>query len=255
MSRWFVVLLAVGLPISSAWGQSYTGFVIEGQHNIYGAGFGDAPQPAGGGGGLPPPVATIGLPGPLYLTFTSVTGTVQCFGSAAPNGPDGGTEAGGVTNLTPHRDISGILHSNRTMFLVGVFRDSSPGSPSGPAPASLSYSDPENFLTAAPLLNQIFFIGDGRTDDTNQIQTFEVPAGATRLFLGFADGAAFTGFPGFYDDNSGSFTADFEFSPIPEPSLVTLTALGGAGCILSHRNRKRAARVGVALPLSSRLNR
>lgn len=243
MGRWVLVLLAVGLPVGTAWGQSYTGFVIQGQHNIYGSGFGDAPDPGGGGGGLPPPVATIGLPGPLYLTFSSVTGSVQCFSSAAPNGPDGGTEAGGTTNLTSHRDISGIQHSNRTMFLVGVFRDSSPGSPSGPAPSSLSYSDPENFLTAAPLLNQIFFIGDGRTDDTNEIQTFLVPAGATRLFLGFADGFAFTGSPGFYDDNSGSLTADFAFSPIPEPSLVGLTALAGAGCVLGYRRRTRDGKV------------
>src|SRR5262245_17584697 len=117
-----VVLLSWLLPVA-AQAQSYNGFIITGQMNIYGAGFGDAPAPGGGVGGQTPPVAAITIPGPVQLTFSSVTGTVQCAVPEPFNGPDGGTAAGGVTNILAFRDLSGIIHSNRTMFLAGVFRD------------------------------------------------------------------------------------------------------------------------------------
>ncbi|MBL8823970.1 MAG: PEP-CTERM sorting domain-containing protein [Planctomycetia bacterium] len=159
------------------------------------------------------------------------------------NGPDGGTAAGGVTNLFPHRDLSGIIHSNRTMFLVGVFRDSAGGNPAGTPPASLGFSDPENFGVLAPQLNQLFFVGDGRTDNTNDIQSFLVPTGATRLFLGFADGNSFIGFPGHYSDNSGQLVADFAFTAVPEPSTYALIgiALGGTASYSWRRRRQQLA--------------
>lgn len=241
--RLTTLLLAASVALVSGdtgWAQSYTGFAVTGQNNIYGAGFGDAPAPGGGTGGTAPPVAAIGLPGPLQLTFSAVTGTVQCSVSDPFNGPDGGTGAGGVTNLLPFRDISGLVHSNRTMFLVGVFRDNSPGAPGGPAPGSLAFSDPENFTALAPQLNQLFFIGDGRTDNTNTVQTFLVPTGATRLFLGFADGFGFTGLPGHYSDNSGQVVADFAFTPIPEPSALALVGLAsGLGLVARSRHWRR----------------
>ncbi len=223
-----------------AYGQSYTGVTISAAANIYGAGFDDAPAPGGGTGGLPPIVAAITIPDPVKLTFSSVTGLVRCSVSDPLNGPDGGTGAGGVTNMESFRDVSGLIHSNRTMFLVGVFRDSNAGSPGGTPPVRLGFSDPENFLTLSPLLNQMFFIGDGRTDDTNAVQTFFVPAGATRLYLGFADGFSFTGFPGHYGDNTGELVADFEFTPVPEPA-VSLTAAGiflGGWVLHRRRNAK-----------------
>jgi hypothetical protein len=36
-----------------------------------------------------------------------------------------------------------------------------------------------------------------------------VPAGATRLYLGFVDAFSFHGAPGYHDDNSGSLEATF----------------------------------------------
>jgi hypothetical protein len=61
-----------------------------------------------------------------------------------------------------------------------------------------------NFSTLSPGLGQVFFIGDGVTDDS-VVQTFVAPSGTTRLFLGIPDGGAFWGDPGFYEDNDGSF--------------------------------------------------
>ena len=43
-----------------------------------------------------------------------------------------------------------------------------------------------DFTVLKPELNQPFFIGDGRTSDGKQ-QRFEIPAGATRIFLGVMD--------------------------------------------------------------------
>ncbi len=52
----------------------------------------------------------------------------------------------------------------------------------------------------SPFLKQVFFIGDGLTGNgTGAAQQFIVPAGATRLFLGPADGTGWV-------NNSGAFT-------------------------------------------------
>jgi hypothetical protein len=60
----------------------------------------------------------------------------------------------------------------------------------------------------------IFFIGDGLTSDSNagffdgEQQSFIVPSGATRLFLGTVDGE------GWYN-NTGSFSVDTSISSKP----------------------------------------
>jgi hypothetical protein len=65
-------------------------------------------------------------------------------------------------------------------------------------------------------LGQVFFIGDGLTNDGVR-QIFKVPANATRLFLGVADGMGFVGRPGAYEDNDGSFQVEIE-----QPTVITL---------------------------------
>jgi hypothetical protein len=232
--------VAIGSPAAD--GQTYSGFAIDGRANIFGAGFGDAPAPGGGSGGLPPPVADITLPGPVVLRFSSVTGLVRSAVPEPQNGPDGGTSSTGTTDILSHRDVSGIVHPNRTLFLVGVFRDAGAAAPGGPAPARLSFGDPENFLTLSPQVNQTFFIGDGLTDDTAAVQTFVAPPGATRLFLGFEDAFDFgnpSAAPGHYGDNSGEFTADFAFTPVPEPAALALVVAPAA--LACRRRRRRPA--------------
>jgi hypothetical protein len=100
----------------------------------------------------------------------------------------------------------------------------------------LSTSDP-NF---SPALDQVFFIGDGLTGTgTGQEQTFNVPTGADRLYLGFAD--SFDSVPSFYADDVGSLTATFEITTAaPEPTygfLVTAALFLG---VWLYRRKFRA---------------
>ena len=77
--------------------------------------------------------------------------------------------------------------------------------PAGSGPPVLNFTGRENFLTLSPLLFQTFFIGNGLSGATT-LQKFFVPAGATRLFLGIADGCILAGGPpGCYNDNQGAF--------------------------------------------------
>jgi hypothetical protein len=88
------------------------------------------------------------------------------------------------------------------MFLVGVFTNDSAAAE--PGPPRLDATSSENLK---PKLFQTFFIGAGKGKE------FEVPPTATRLYLGFADAASFTGAPGAYDDNVGDLTAMFSIAP------------------------------------------
>ncbi|MCX7431620.1 MAG: hypothetical protein NTY17_11565 [Planctomycetia bacterium] len=86
----------------------------------------------------------------------------------------------------------------RVMYLAGVFLTDN--APTAPAPASLDFSSTAlgtSFSELSPLLQQTFYIGDGLTGEgTGSVQTFWVPDGATRLFLGIVDGAFFGDVPG-----------------------------------------------------------
>ena len=81
------------------------------------------------------------------------------------------------------------------MFLVGVFLGDSP--PKRPAPQRLDFTETEQFDVIAPPIGQTFFIGDGKG------RSYRVPRGATRLFVGFADGFFYQGAPGWYGNNAG----------------------------------------------------
>jgi Flp pilus assembly protein TadG len=135
----------------------------------------------------------------------SFTGNATYLPGKATNGPDGnlsrniyngwytGFNTGhenGMSNLTA--PIAGV---------VGVFLNDSRPDTQGALPPDLDFSTPESrdFSTLSPKLRQPFFIGDGLREDGSTVQTFVVPSGATRLYIGIMDGQQWT-------DNSGSFT-------------------------------------------------
>lgn len=167
---------------------------VSAQANIFGAGRRVAPAPGGGGGGLLPPVYRFSARGGQVVTFPTVTGRISASASL-PLFDANGTRAA-TTDIRSFAGISGIEDRTRTFFLVGVFMDSAPAHP--PAPPRLDFTGAEGFTPLAPQLNQTFYIGDGKG------HSYEVPARATRLFLGFADAPRGHGAPGWYSDNRGS---------------------------------------------------
>jgi hypothetical protein len=173
---------------------------IDAKSNVFAVGEGGLDT---NGGGVAAPSVTFEPRAGQVLTFSNVAGRASCCsGGEEFNDADGGTFAGGVTDVESAGGISGITHPNKTMFLVGVFTDNTRATP--PGPARLNANDPNN---SSPKLYQTFFIGTGKG------KQIEVPPTATRLYLGFADGYNFTGAPGSYDDNVGELVATFSIRP------------------------------------------
>lgn len=218
--------------------------VVSGLANIFGAGHGGAaatPSPDGGGGGIAPPSFDFAAGPGQVITVTGAVGIVSCCSGASPNGPDGGTGASGNTDILSHNGISGITHASRTMFLVGVF--TSDTEPSDPAPPRLDAAAMSSFFDVFVDLDQTFFIGDGLTGEgSGSTQRFHVPAGATHLYLGFADAFAFgnpTNLPGWYDDNTGTLSVELSIGRIdvPEPPLWALLGAALLGVGAARRRR------------------
>jgi hypothetical protein len=213
---------------------------IPGTANIFGAGLATPPAPGGGGGGtLPVLIELPAFRSGEYFSMSAVFGSVSCCSGAGGtfNGPDGGSAAGGSTNVQSEGNISGLIHSSSTMFLAGVFITAADPTTGG-APPRLDFSDGnDNLPEYSPLLNQSFFIGDGlfNEDQTRHLeaQKFYIPAGATHLALGFVDSFNFTGQPGFYDDNRGSLTAVVGF--VPAPGAAGALAMTG---VMALRRRR-----------------
>jgi len=181
---------------------------VDASANIFGAGRNIPPAPGGGGGGSLPP--QISFPAYSYrsIEFTDIHGTTSKMrkaGTCVIEDPDGTTECGGGTNISSFGGISGIRHDSKAMFLVGVFLGEL--EPGAPAPQPLDVTNANDIERIEPELHQLFFIGDGKTESGIR-QSFRIPAGATRLFLGFADAPTYEPatptLPGSYDDNSGT---------------------------------------------------
>lgn len=127
----------------------------------------------------------------------------EAYGPGYPLfGPDGDSAL-----FVNDPSLNGISGYNAPVdALVGVFlTDSEPIN--NPAPPSLDFGPTgigTDFPTLAPALQQIFFIGDGLTGTgTGTRQTFVVPSGATRLYLGVVDGFG-------WSNNIGSFIVAIE---------------------------------------------
>ena len=180
--------------------------VIQGTHNPYLAG-----QPPGttSKSDTAPQASPFLLPLALadgdVLRFTNVSGDVWNLPGGGGPGPDGWT--GNDFDVTPDLGVSGYLMPENC--LLGVFLTDQTNA--GPAPPKLDFSSSgsKDQAVYTPELFQTFFIGDGLRLDGVTVQSWRVPPGATRLFLGSADGWN-------WSDNSGTF--QFDVTRIPAAS-------------------------------------
>ncbi|MGH2836958.1 MAG: hypothetical protein ACRDJY_01260 [Thermoleophilaceae bacterium] len=174
---------------------------VFGSTNIWLAG--ETESPSIGQGTVPP---SIRLPdGATAFTVSRVTVAIGCCGGDPSSPPDGGD---GQTSITPDSGSIGPYAGSSQVPLVGVFLRG--GAPSGTRPPELGSDDDGDFRSLSPALKQPFFIGDGKRPG-GAGQTFRLPDGAQRLFVGIADGFGFTGPPGSYQDNRGSFDVTIRF--------------------------------------------
>jgi hypothetical protein len=166
-----------------------------------------------------------------YLSF-SATGSAS-YNNSDYYGPDGGLYLGGFFSRGSENGISGLRVT--VSALIGVFLDSQLPTTT-PAPNDLNFEVlTRDFSTLSPELKQVFFIGDGMTN-SSVIQKFYVPNGATRLFLGTADGFG-------WFNNDGGFSTDitsYSQAAIPEPTSMAIFGLGALGIAYRSRRKCRA---------------
>ncbi len=196
----------------------------------------------GKGAGTAPISIPIGSGSGQVVTFPSVTGTVSGnIHTKVVAGPNGFTVDQGKQNLLPVGGMSGFSqNSERGDFaLIGVFTGNTVPK-SGP-PTTLLYDGPPSLATFSPQLDEVFYIGGGRVSasTTGTIQDFNVPSGATHLYLGFPDGPL-NGKPGLYSDDGGSLKATVDITtaapsnlPLPVSGSVLNDVNGAAGAGLS----------------------
>lgn len=228
LGLWWLVLPTVTQAADLLSGE----LLVVGSDNIYGAGkteppyLGSAtlefPNNLTGGGTLP---RIVRLPAQAQeVVFPNISGEIQCCEGATQNGAEGANFGLGKTELNALDGLSGI-RLNKTMFLVGVFLADQI---SAETPVTLDFNGTTDFEQLNPSLQQVFFIGDGRNAQ-GIVQHFKIPQGATRLFLGFADGNE-QGQVGFYNDNyglldvryqiMGESTTTFQLPPTLDEGLI-----------------------------------
>jgi hypothetical protein len=131
------------------------------------------------------------------LTFVATGGVLHYPGK--PLTPPDGSD---VTNHNWDDDygehgISDILAPYDC--LLGVFlNDAQPDQSPDPPNLDFSTQPSRDYLTLAPVLKQVFFIGDGQTSQ-GQAQQVLIPTGATRLYLGTMDSSTWLNNVGQFD--------------------------------------------------------
>lgn len=224
---WLITVLALGGQLAGA--QQITVSAVD---EISGAGYSSVTT-TDGSGSLP---RRIKLPARSTSVTFAVTGgsklhlvnypapcTTPCLtmddGSGDLYNDADGVGSAGSLNLLAEQSISGI-QAPVDGFLAGVFES---GAPQGDPPATLDFATiGTNFPSLSPLLQQLFFIGDGLTGDgTGSVQVFYVPSGATDLYLGIPDACFYNGSPSCYYDNIGDLIVSYAISTASGSPRIT----------------------------------
>jgi hypothetical protein len=185
------------------------------------------------------------------LTF-QVSGSVNYGGGPPVDPPDGN-----VNYVVPHASgaengMSNVLAPVDALMAVFLGPDQ-PSLSSPPATLSFSTTQQQDYTSLSPLLQQVFYIGDGLTSG-GQTQQIVIPDGATRFFLGTMDGFGWW-------NNSGSFSVEVTgpgAAAVPEPSTFYALALGASAFALRKRfcsALSRLLRAGARLSVLSDLTR
>lgn len=195
-------------------------YTVPATANIFASGLATNVAPGGGGGGTLPVLVSLSSSQGGAFQFQA-SGSISQYYSYYYHSADGWL--GAPANINPYGGISGYLGST-TLPLVGVFL--SDAVPAAPPPATLDFKVSGlgmDFTNLSPVLGQLFFIGDGQASG-GMVQTFVAPAGATRLYLGYADAPQSVGDPGGYGDNYGELTVTVSPVFVNEPPVADATA-------------------------------
>jgi hypothetical protein len=156
---------------------------------------GGNPTPASAPANAPFQVSGLSIAGGVQICFRQTAGQTGYI-NATSNGPDGDP-----TWIVAQDPANGINTTAAPITaLMGIFLDSRQPSTYTQA-GSLDFSTfaSRDFSSLSPQLKQVFFIGDGM-NSSGQLQVFNVPIGATRLYLGIMDEK------GWWWDNTGTLT-------------------------------------------------
>ena len=136
---------------------------------------------------LPQLASSIPLVAGQALAFDSIDGGANNFSTDVRYTPDG--NLGWIVDNFGGREHGKSNLTAPINAVVGLFLDDQQPNRAGTAPEDLNFSTQQSrdFSTLKPKLRQPFFIGDGRRSD-GSVQTFVVPQGATRLYIGTMDG-------------------------------------------------------------------
>ena len=153
-------------------------------------------------GNSPTKATGITITSGAILNFT-FSGAVSYYPGTQPFDPDG--DPSWIINNYYAGQNGGSEHGIADLYApltstIGVFLDGSqPDSSAAPAVLDFSTSASRDFGSISPKLKQPFFIGNGLRADGVTQQSFVLPAGATRLYIGVMDGQQ-------WSDNSGSLS-------------------------------------------------
>lgn len=230
----------LAMVMSGAWSlASAATVVVPGTADPYLAGMPDGSSNGSDTAPAQSPVRVTGINLSLggQLTFTNAVGGTDRGAGCSIAAPYSGCDPIDGAELWTHAgaDENGISTVRAPISaLMGVFLG--PDQPSlTAAPAGLNFETLGlNFASLAPELKQLFFIGDGKTA-ADLVQQFDIPLGATRLYLGTMDGFG-------WFNNTGNITVDVnQMNAVPEPSSLLLMLAGMAGVGWFGRRARRTA--------------